>query len=139
MRKNYSKISLYVATWAASILIILTPVLIPFEYADAGAKKNKCKIVCKHRNNKGRCLIRGEDCSGKKVKKASAVTPDKDNDNKKDKKKNKNICQKKSTPKKSKTKGKHMDEDCCPDPDEWANPKCEYSVRGYSVMIPNPK
>ena len=27
----------------------------------------------------------------------------------------------------SKTKGKHMDEDCCPDPDEWPNPRCSYS------------
>ena len=28
--------------------------------------------------------------------------------------------------KKSKTKGRHMDEDCCMDPDEWPNPRCQY-------------
>lgn len=34
----------------------------------------------------------------------------------------------------SDTKGKHMDEDCCPDPDEWPNPKCRYSAKDYSIM-----
>jgi glutaredoxin len=29
-------------------------------------------------------------------------------------------------PRKSKTKGPHMDEDCCMDPDEWPNPRCQY-------------
>ncbi len=42
-------------------------------------------------------------------------------------------------PHKSKTKGKHMDEDCCPDPDEWANPKCAYSESGYKLMLNRPK
>src|SRR4030042_5838860 len=37
-------------------------------------------------------------------------------------------------PRKSKTKGKHMDEDCCPDPDEWPNPRCAYSGGGLGLM-----
>lgn len=41
-------------------------------------------------------------------------------------------------PSKSKTKGKHMDEDCCPDPDEWPKPGCVYSARGYSIMLKGP-
>ncbi len=32
-------------------------------------------------------------------------------------------------------KGKHIDEDCCPDPDEWPNPACAYSSGGYKMMI----
>lgn len=39
-------------------------------------------------------------------------------------------------PRKSKQgKGKHMDEDCCPDPDEWPNPGCAYSGKGLGIMI----
>jgi hypothetical protein len=39
----------------------------------------------------------------------------------------------------SKTKGKHMDEDCCPDPDEWPNPRCAYSGGGLGLMRSSPK
>jgi hypothetical protein len=39
----------------------------------------------------------------------------------------------------SKTKGKHMDEDCCPDPDEWPNPRCAYSAGGLGLMRSGPK
>jgi len=42
-------------------------------------------------------------------------------------------------PSKSKTKGKHMDEDCCPDPDEWPNPHCSYSSGALGVMRAKPK
>lgn len=42
-------------------------------------------------------------------------------------------------PKYSKTKGKHMDEDCCPDPDEWPNPKCAYSSAALGIMRAKPK
>lgn len=42
-------------------------------------------------------------------------------------------------PSKSDTKGKHMDEDCCPDPDEWPKPGCAYDAKGYSIMISKPK
>lgn len=35
----------------------------------------------------------------------------------------------------SETKGKHMDEDCCPDPDEWPKPGCIYSAAGYAIML----
>jgi hypothetical protein len=38
-------------------------------------------------------------------------------------------------PSMSDTKGKHMDEDCCPDPDEWPKPGCIYSAKGYSIML----
>jgi hypothetical protein len=41
-------------------------------------------------------------------------------------------------PRYSDTKGKHMDEDCCPDPDEWAKPGCVYSAKGYAIMISPP-
>lgn len=41
-------------------------------------------------------------------------------------------------PSKSSTKGKHMDEDCCPDPDEWPKPGCVYSPHGYSIMLKGP-
>ena len=41
-------------------------------------------------------------------------------------------------PRKSKTKGKHMDEDCCPDPDEWPNPRCAYSGGGLGLMRSGP-
>lgn len=36
---------------------------------------------------------------------------------------------------KSDTKGKHTDEDCCPDPDEYPNPRCYYSPSGYKLML----
>jgi hypothetical protein len=39
----------------------------------------------------------------------------------------------------SDTKGKHMDEDCCPDPDEWPNPRCAYSGGQLGVMKAKPK
>jgi hypothetical protein len=38
----------------------------------------------------------------------------------------------------SDTKGKHMDEDCCPDPDEWPEPGCIYSARGLALMLKGP-
>jgi len=41
-------------------------------------------------------------------------------------------------PTKSKTKGKHRDEDCCPDPDEWPMPGCAYSAHDYSIMLKTP-
>lgn len=34
----------------------------------------------------------------------------------------------------SDTKGSHVDEDCCPDPDEWPKPGCIYSPEGYAIM-----
>lgn len=42
-------------------------------------------------------------------------------------------------PRNSKTKGKHMDEDCCPDPDEWPNPRCAYSGGALGLMRSGPK
>jgi len=41
-------------------------------------------------------------------------------------------------PSRSDTKGKHMDEDCCPDPDEWPKPGCIYDAHGYSIMLKGP-
>jgi hypothetical protein len=41
-------------------------------------------------------------------------------------------------PSKSDTKGKHMDEDCCPDPDEWPDPSCAYSAKDLAIMISPP-
>jgi hypothetical protein len=38
----------------------------------------------------------------------------------------------------SDTKGKHMDEDCCPDPDEWPKPGCVYDARGLALMLKGP-
>lgn len=38
----------------------------------------------------------------------------------------------------NKHKGKHLDEDCCPDPDEYPNPWCSYSASELSVMISHP-
>lgn len=35
----------------------------------------------------------------------------------------------------SDTKGKHMDEDCCPDPDEYPDPGCYYTPAGYALML----
>ena len=50
-------------------------------------------------------------------------------------------CQEKNygRPSKSDGKGKHMDEDCCPDPDEWPKPGCVYDAKGYSIMLKGPK
>ena len=39
----------------------------------------------------------------------------------------------------SDTKGKHIDEDCCPDPDEWPKPGCVYSAAGYALMLKGPR
>ena len=41
-------------------------------------------------------------------------------------------------PQMSKTKGRHMDEDCCPDPDEWPKPGCAYSAKDYAIMLSGP-
>ena len=41
-------------------------------------------------------------------------------------------------PHKSDHKGKHIDEDCCPDPDEWPNPKCAYPKNNYGIMLSRP-
>jgi hypothetical protein len=38
----------------------------------------------------------------------------------------------------SDTKGKHMDEDCCPDPDEWPEPGCIYDAKGLALMLKGP-
>jgi len=35
----------------------------------------------------------------------------------------------------SETKGKHVDEDCCPDPDEWPKPGCIYKPSDYAIML----
>lgn len=37
-------------------------------------------------------------------------------------------------PSKSKTKNSHVDEDCCPDPDEYPKPGCVYSAKGLSIL-----
>jgi len=41
-------------------------------------------------------------------------------------------------PSESDAKGNHMDEDCCPDPDEWPKPGCIYDAHGYSIMLKGP-
>jgi len=38
----------------------------------------------------------------------------------------------------NKGKGKHLDEDCCPDPDEWPNPACAYSGSALGLMLGGP-
>ena len=38
----------------------------------------------------------------------------------------------------SDNKGKHMDEDCCPDYDEWPKPGCVYAPGDYGVMLKGP-
>jgi hypothetical protein len=43
-------------------------------------------------------------------------------------------------PQKSKQgKGKHLDEDCCPDPDEWPKPGCVYKPSDYGIMLSGPR
>jgi hypothetical protein len=42
-------------------------------------------------------------------------------------------------PQKSPTKGKHVDEDCCSDPDEWPNPICAYKSSDYGIMLKGPR
>ncbi|HLN19397.1 MAG TPA: hypothetical protein VK255_04495 [Patescibacteria group bacterium] len=41
-------------------------------------------------------------------------------------------------PRYSKTKSRHMDEDCCPDPDEWANPQCAYPSAAFKILMAGP-
>ena len=38
-------------------------------------------------------------------------------------------------PMKSPNQGKHVDEDCCPDPDEWPNVACSYKPGDYKIML----
>lgn len=38
-------------------------------------------------------------------------------------------------PKSSPNKGKHVDEDCCPDPDEYPKAGCAYSSHDFSIML----
>lgn len=38
-------------------------------------------------------------------------------------------------PMKSPNQGKHVDEDCCPDPDEWPNSLCIYKASDYRIMF----
>jgi len=38
-------------------------------------------------------------------------------------------------PKKSPTQGNHVDEDCCPDPDEYPNAACSYKPSDYKIML----
>jgi hypothetical protein len=141
MRTGRNKRNLNIAVWIASFCMIFLPNLISPLYVDAShhnLPKNKCKIVCKHRGKHGVCLVYGQDCGGNKVKKTKlyAITPGTSKDKKEEKNKSgKMSCQKNDSPHKSYTKGKHMDEDCCPDPDEWANSKCEYSIKDLSIMI----
>jgi len=35
----------------------------------------------------------------------------------------------------SPNKGNHVDEDCCPDPDEWPNIACAYRPSDYAIML----
>jgi hypothetical protein len=48
-------------------------------------------------------------------------------------------AEKNDHPSNSDTKGRHMDEDCCPDPDEWPKPGCVYSPSGRALMMKGPK
>jgi len=32
----------------------------------------------------------------------------------------------------------HMDEDCCPDYDEWPKPGCAYTAEDFKIMLPGP-
>lgn len=127
------KINLNIVIGIVCFCMLFLPNLISPEYVDAAShhKKNKCRIICRHRDKHGVCLIYGQDCGGPKVKatKLYAIKPD---DQEKDKKKEKNksekwTCHHKDLPHVSTTKKhRHMDEDCCMDPDEWENPKCDY-------------
>jgi len=47
-------------------------------------------------------------------------------------------AEKNDHPRNSPNKGKHRDEDCCPDPDEWPMPGCAYSAAGYKIMLKTP-
>jgi hypothetical protein len=38
-------------------------------------------------------------------------------------------------PSKSDKQGKHIDEDCCPDPDEWPNLRCKYKSSDFGIML----
>lgn len=38
-------------------------------------------------------------------------------------------------PQKSPNQGNHVDEDCCPDPDEWPNIACSYKASDYRIML----
>lgn len=141
MAFNYKKLNASIAIWIAAFGMILIPNLITPQSVDA-KPKNKCKVVCKHKNKHGVCLIYGQDCGGSKVKKTKlyAISPDTSKDKEETKNKSgKNTCHHNDSPHASTTKKQHMDEDCCPDPDEWANPKCSYSVSGYAVMITKPE
>jgi len=145
MRTGRQKKNVNIAVWITAFCMILLPNLISPLYVDASHNtkhhKNKCKIVCKHRGKHGVCLVYGQDCGGNKVKKTKlyAITPDeskdKEKDNKEKNKSNKMTCHHSDLPHESKTKSKHMDEDCCPDPDEWANPRCEYSLKDNSILL----
>lgn len=42
-------------------------------------------------------------------------------------------------PQKSQTKGRHVDEDCCPDPDEWPKSGCAYKASNYAIMLKGPR
>jgi hypothetical protein len=38
-------------------------------------------------------------------------------------------------PTRSPNQGNHVDEDCCPDPDEWPNIACSYKTGDYKIML----
>ena len=38
----------------------------------------------------------------------------------------------------TKNKVNHMDEDCCPDYDEWPKPNCIYTAADYAIMLKGP-
>ena len=138
MNTGSRKKKLNIAVWIAAFCMLFLPNLISPLYVDADSNntkhhtKNKCRIICRHRDKHGVCLIYGQDCGGDKVKKTKlyAITPDtnKEQDKKKEKNKSgKKTCHHNDLPHNSYTKNhRHMDEDCCMDPDEWQNPKCDY-------------
>ena len=48
----------------------------------------------------------------------------------------KSVCVEKHIhPSKSDRQGKHIDEDCCPDPDEWPNLRCKYKSSDFGIML----
>lgn len=48
----------------------------------------------------------------------------------------KSVCiEKHIHPSKSDKQGKHVDEDCCPDPDEWPNLRCKYKPSDYGILL----